>query len=79
MSKIARKPAPGLGFESDPIVHRDGMMLFHFVKSEAIEVVCSGLQGLRQRQFFASFCFTHLVTPANSLNLAPSLALRRFT
>jgi hypothetical protein len=39
MSKIVRKPAPGLRFEPDPIVHRQGMTLFHFVKSEAIEVM----------------------------------------
>ena len=39
MSKVARKPAPSLGFEPDSIVHRQGMTLFHFVKSEAIEVM----------------------------------------
>ena len=41
MSKIARKLALGLGFEPNPIVHREGITLFHFVKSEAIEVMCS--------------------------------------
>ena len=39
MSKIARKPAPGLGFEPDPVIHGEGMALFHFVRSEAIEVM----------------------------------------
>ena len=39
MSKIARKPLPGLGFEPDAVVHWEGMALFHFVKSEAIEVM----------------------------------------
>ena len=41
MSKIACKPALGLGFEPDSIVDRQGMALFHFVKSEAIEVIRS--------------------------------------
>lgn len=39
MSNIACKPAPGLGYEPDSIVHREGMTLFHFVNSEAIEVM----------------------------------------
>ena len=56
MSKIARKPAPGLGFEPDSIVHRQGMALFHFVKSEAIEVMRAvGAQPCEQlrREFHA--------------------------
>jgi hypothetical protein len=39
MSKIARKPLPGLGFDPDPVVHWEGMALIHFVKIEAIEVM----------------------------------------
>ena len=56
MSKIVRKPAPGLGFEPDSIVHRQGMALFHFVKSEAIEVMRAvGAQPCEQlrREFHA--------------------------
>ena len=41
MRKISRKPAPGLGFEPDSVVHRLGMALFHFVKPKAIKVMRS--------------------------------------
>ena len=49
------------------------------VDSAARRVHRHGLQGLRQHRSFAPFCFTHLVTPANSLKLAPSLACSRVT
>jgi len=37
-----------------------------------------GLQGLRQHHFFSPFGCTHRVTPANSLKVAASPALRGF-
>jgi hypothetical protein len=38
-------------------------------------VHCHGLSGLRLQGRLPSFCFTHLVTPAYPLKVAPSLAL----
>ena len=56
MSKNFCKPAPGLDFEPDSIFHMVEMTLFHFVNSEAIEVMCPVLaQSCEQlrREFHA--------------------------